>query len=122
MINTLSCNRGEYIFLRVKIRNVLNFFQPFSKYKSIAFDRHGYLIRAGNAETCEIETNDYDPSLFVDIPANRQAITTLHLCKSNIDVIDLIQEDKIVIVFSTMWSDMACDSATSCKRLARGIR
>lgn len=74
------------------------------------YDAQGYFVKASDEET-----GDYQPSLFQDTPANRQAVATLYSGSGNQSsqrtVIDTTEaDDKEVIVISSYdLSDIACD-------------
>ena len=72
------------------------------------YDRNGYFVHAN-----QNETDDFQPSLFADTPANRQAIATLYngSQSSQRKVIDTTEaDDKEVILISAFdLSDIACD-------------
>ena len=72
------------------------------------YDDKGYFVPAHDTET-----GDYQPSLFQDTPANRQAIATLYSGSqsSQRKVIDTTEaDDKEVILISAFdLSDIACD-------------
>ena len=59
----------------------------------------------------DTETGDYNPSLFHDTPANRQAINTLYGSKHQIKTIDCTDadDDEVILMPSIMLSDIACD-------------
>ena len=72
------------------------------------YDSNGYFIRA-----CQDETGDFQPSLFHDTPANRQAIATLYSGSqsSQRTVIDTTEADdkEVILLSSHDLSDIACD-------------
>lgn len=72
------------------------------------YDAQGYFVPASDKVT-----NDYQPSLFHDTPANRQAIATLYsnAAPNQRTVIDLTEaDDKEVVLMSAFeLSDIACD-------------
>ena len=72
------------------------------------YDRNGYFVRAN-----QDETDDFQPSLFADTPANRQAIATLYSGNqtSQRTVIDLTSpnDDEVILISSHDLSDIACD-------------
>ena len=72
------------------------------------YDAQGYFVPASDKVT-----NDYQPSLFHDTPANRQAIATLYSGNqsSQRTVIDTTEaDDKEVVLMSAFdLSDIACD-------------
>lgn len=72
------------------------------------YDAQGYFVKASDDET-----GDYQPSLFHDTKANRQAIATLYngSQSSQRKVIDTTEaDDKEVILISAFdLSDIACD-------------
>lgn len=70
------------------------------------YDAQGYFVPA-----CDKETGDYQPSLFHDTPANRQAINTLYGSKHQIKTIDCTDadDDEVILMPSIMLSDIACD-------------
>ncbi|MGP5514083.1 hypothetical protein [Psychrobacter alimentarius] len=72
------------------------------------YDAQGYFVPASDKVT-----NDYQPSLFHDTPANRQAIATLYSGNqsSQRTVIDTTEaDDKEVILMSAFdLSDIVCD-------------
>lgn len=90
---------------------------PYGKRKLLAlthddshlyYDKQGYFVPA-----CDKQTGDYQPSLFHDTPANRQAIATLYSGSQSNQrkVIDTTEaDDKEVILMSAFdLSDIACD-------------
>lgn len=72
------------------------------------YDSNGYFIRAS-----QDETGDFQPSLFHDTPANRQAIATLYSGSqsSQRTVIDTTEADdkEVILLSSHDLSDIACD-------------
>ncbi|MGP5536621.1 hypothetical protein ACTXMP_05280 [Psychrobacter glacincola] len=72
------------------------------------YDHKGYFV-----PSCDKATGDYQPSLFQDTPANRQAIATLYSGNqsSQRTVIDTTEaDDKEVVLMSAFdLSDIACD-------------
>ncbi|GAF54598.1 hypothetical protein JCM18901_179 [Psychrobacter sp. JCM 18901] len=90
---------------------------PYGKRKLLAFthddshlyyDKQGYFVPA-----CDKQTGDYQPSLFHDTPANRQAIATLYngSQSSQRTVIDITEpnDNEVIIMSSHELSDIACD-------------
>ncbi|MGP9689524.1 hypothetical protein ACT3TH_10220 [Psychrobacter sp. AOP22-C1-C5] len=72
------------------------------------YDKQGYFVPASDKET-----GDYQPSLFHDTPANRQAIATLYSGNqsSQRTVIDTTtaDDDEVILMSSHDLSDIACD-------------
>ncbi|WP_348548699.1 hypothetical protein AADH33_09080 [Psychrobacter sp. KFRI-CH2-11] len=72
------------------------------------YDRNGYFVRAN-----QNETDDFQPSLFADTPANRQAIATLYSGShtSQRKVIDTTEADdnEVIVISSHDLSHIACD-------------
>ncbi len=75
------------------------------------YDDKGYFVPAS-----EKVTSDYQPSLFQDTPANRQAIATLYNGRfitqtSQRTVIDTTEADdkEVIVISSHDLSDIACD-------------
>ena len=72
------------------------------------YDRNGYFVRAN-----QNETDDFQPSLFADTPANRQAIATLYSGShtSQRKTIDTTapNDDEVIILPSHELSHIACD-------------
>lgn len=75
------------------------------------YDESGYFIRAS-----QHETDDFQPSLYHDTPANRQAIATLYSGKSTPQssqrkVIDLTSQDddEAILISAFDLRDIACD-------------
>lgn len=72
------------------------------------YDRNGYFVRAN-----QNETDDFQPSLFADTPANRQAIATLYSGNqtSQRKVIDTsaADDDEVILLSSFDLGDIACD-------------
>lgn len=80
------------------------------------YDAQGYFVSASDTET-----GDYQPSLFQDTPANRQAIATLYspstealshaLHSSQRKVIDTTEDDdnEVILMSSFELSNTACD-------------
>jgi hypothetical protein len=75
------------------------------------YDNNGYFVRANQKET-----DDHQPSLFQDTPANRQAVATLYNSgnptqTSQRTVIDTTSADdtKVVLISSHDLSHIACD-------------
>lgn len=71
------------------------------------YDRNGYFVRAN-----QNETDDFQPSLFADTPANHQAINTLYGNQtSQRKVIDLTSPDdkEAVLISAFDLGDIACD-------------
>ena len=72
------------------------------------YDRNGYFIRAS-----QNETGDFQPSLYHDTPANRQAIATLYSGSqsSQRTVIDTTapNDDEVILISSHDLSHIACD-------------
>ena len=75
------------------------------------YDAQGYFISASDTET-----GDYQPSLFHDTQANRQAIATLYsntftTQSSQRKVIDITEadDDEVILIPSVELSDTACD-------------
>ncbi|WP_201581114.1 hypothetical protein [Psychrobacter glacincola] len=90
---------------------------PYGKRKLLAlthdgshcyYDKQGYFVPASDKET-----GDYQPSLFHDTPANRQAIATLYSGSqsSQRTVIDITEadDDEVIVMSSFELSDIACD-------------
>ena len=78
---------------------------------NIYYDNKGYFVSA-----CDTETGDYQPSLFQDTPANRQAVATLYNGRFTTQanqrtVIDTTEaDDNIVVTMSSHdLSHIACD-------------
>ena len=75
---------------------------------NIYYDDKGYFV-----PSCDKETGDYQPSLFHDTPANRQAIATLYSGSqsSQRTVIDTTEADdkQVVLISAFDLSDIACD-------------
>ena len=74
------------------------------------YDAQGYFVSASDTET-----GDYQPSLFQDTPANRQAVATLYSGRGNQSsqryVIDTTaaDDDEVVLISAFDLSDIACD-------------
>ena len=72
------------------------------------YDRNGYFVRAN-----QDETDDFQPSLFADTPANRQAIATLYSGNqtSQRKVIDTsaADDDEVILLSVFDLGDIACD-------------
>ena len=72
------------------------------------YDRNGYFVRAN-----QNETDDFQPSLFADTPANRQAIATLYSGShtSQCKVIDTTEADdkEAVLISAFDLSGIVCD-------------
>ena len=72
------------------------------------YDKQGYFVPA-----CDKETGDYQPSLFHDTPANRQAIATLYSGDQTNQrkVIDTTGADdnEVILISSFDLVDIACD-------------
>lgn len=71
------------------------------------YDDKGYFVKASNTET-----GDFQPSLYHDTPANRQAIATLYNgSQHSIKTIDCTDadDDEVILMSSCMLSDTACD-------------
>lgn len=72
------------------------------------YDAQGYFVPASDKET-----GDYQPSLFHDTPANRQAIATLYSGSQSNQrkVIDTTEasDDEVILISSQDLSDIACD-------------
>ena len=72
------------------------------------YDRNGYFVHAN-----QNETDDFQPSLFADTPANRQAIATLYSGSqsSQRKVIDTTEADdkEVIVISSHDLSHIACD-------------
>ena len=72
------------------------------------YDGNGYFIRAS-----QNETGDFQPSLYHDTPANRQAIATLYSGSqsSQRTVIDTTapNDDEVILISSHDLSHIACD-------------
>ncbi|GAF58470.1 hypothetical protein JCM18902_1260 [Psychrobacter sp. JCM 18902] len=90
---------------------------PYGKRKLLAlthddshlyYDKQGYFVPA-----CDKQTGDYQPSLFHDTPANRQAIATLYSVNqtSQRTVIDITEpnDNEVIVMSSFELSDIACD-------------
>ena len=78
---------------------------------NIYYDDKGYFVPAHDAET-----GDYQPSLFQDTEANRQAIATLYNGRFTTQadqrkVIDTPEadDDEVIVISSFDLSDIACD-------------
>ncbi|WP_286797151.1 hypothetical protein [Psychrobacter sp. UBA6291] len=77
---------------------------------NIYYDDKGYFV-----PSCDKETGDYQPSLFQDTPANRQAVATLYSGRGNQSsqrtVIDTTaaDDDEVVLISAFDLSDIACD-------------
>ena len=78
---------------------------------NIYYDDKGYFV-----PSCDKETGDYQPSLFQDTPANRQAVATLYNGRftnqtSQRTVIDTTEadDDEVILIPSIELSDIACD-------------
>ena len=67
------------------------------------YDRNGYFVRAS-----QNETDDFQPSLFADTPANRQAIATLY-SGSHTSQRKVIDDKEVIVISSYDLSDIACD-------------
>ena len=59
----------------------------------------------------KVSRDDAAPSLFHDMPANRQAINALYGSKHQINIIDCTaaDDDEVILMPSIMLSDIACD-------------
>ena len=59
----------------------------------------------------KVSRDDAAPSLFHDMPANRQAINALYGSKHQIKIIDCTaaDDDEVILMPSIMLSDIACD-------------
>ena len=75
------------------------------------YDEKGYSVSASDTET-----GDYQPSLFQDTPANRQAVATLYNGRFTAQanqrtVIDTAEADdnEVILISSMELSDIACD-------------
>ena len=74
------------------------------------YDAQGYFVPASDKVT-----NDYQPSLFHDTPANRAAVTILYAVPgtstTSIKLIDLTDhdDDEVILMSSCMLSDTACE-------------
>ena len=72
------------------------------------YDAQGYFVSASDTET-----SDYQPSLFQDTPANRQAIATLYSGNqsSQRTVIDTTEADdrEVILMSAFELSDIVCD-------------
>ena len=72
------------------------------------YDEQGYFV-----PSCDKETGDYQPSLFHDTKANRQAIATLYSGNqlSQRTVIDTTEadDDEVILISAFDLSDIACD-------------
>lgn len=89
---------------------------PYGKRKLLAlthddshlyYDNQGYFV-----PVCDKQTGDYQPSLFHDTPANRQAINTLYGNQtSKRTVIDITEadDDEVILLSAFELSDIACD-------------
>ena len=90
---------------------------PYGKRKLLAlthddshlyYDKQGYFVPA-----CDKQTGDYQPSLFHDTPANRQAIATLYSGSqtSQRTVIDTTEadDDEVILMSAFDLSDIVCD-------------
>ena len=78
---------------------------------NIYYDDKGYFVPAHDSET-----GDYQPSLFQDTPANRQAIATLYNGRFTTQadqrkVIDTTEADdkEVIVISSHDLSDITCD-------------
>lgn len=67
------------------------------------YDRNGYFVRAN-----QNETDDFQPSLFADTPANRPAIATLY-SGSHTSQRKVIDDKEVIVISSYDLSDIACD-------------
>lgn len=92
-------------FLLMSKRNLLSLTHDGSYFY---YDAQGYFVPA-----CDKETGDYQPSLFHDTKANRQAIATLYSGNqsSQRTVIDTTEADdkEVILISSHDLSDIACD-------------
>ncbi|WP_440464937.1 hypothetical protein [Psychrobacter sp. ASPA161_6] len=90
---------------------------PYGKRKLLAlthddshlyYDKQGYFVPA-----CDKQTGDYQPSLFHDTPANRQAIATLYSGSQTNQrtVIDITEadDDEVILISAFELSDIVCD-------------
>ncbi|WP_352310189.1 hypothetical protein [Psychrobacter sp. W2-37-MNA-CIBAN-0211] len=90
---------------------------PYGKRKLLAlthddshlyYDKQGYFVPA-----CDKQTGDYQPSLFHDTPANRQAIATLYSGSQTNQrtVIDTTEadDDEVILISAFELSDIVCD-------------
>lgn len=90
---------------------------PYGKRKLLAlthddshlyYDKQGYFVPA-----CDKQTGDYQPSLFHDTPANRQAIATLYSSNQTNQrtVIDITEadDDEVILISAFELSDIVCD-------------
>lgn len=72
------------------------------------YDGNGYFIRAS-----QDETDDFQPSLYQNTPANQQAINTLYSSSQSNQrkVIDTTKadDDEVILISSHDLSDIACD-------------
>ena len=78
---------------------------------NIYYDDKGYFV-----PSCDKETGDYQPSLFQDTPANRQAVATLYNGRFTVQanqrtVIDTTvpDDDEVILMSSHDLSDITCD-------------
>ena len=78
---------------------------------NIYYDDKGYFVPSRDKET-----GDYQPSLFQDTPANRQAVATLYNGRfttqtSQRQIIDTTDssDDEVILISSMELSDTACD-------------
>lgn len=93
---------------------------PYGKRKLLALTHDGsyfyYDDKGCFVKVTDTETGDYQPSLFHDTEANRQAIATLYSNTSTIQssqrkVIDITEADdnEVILISSMELSDIACD-------------
>ncbi|MGE6327834.1 hypothetical protein [Psychrobacter pacificensis] len=72
------------------------------------YDEKGYSVSASDTET-----GDYQPSLFHDTPANRQAIATLysgsHTSQRKVIDTTVPDDDEVILMSSHDLSDITCD-------------
>lgn len=71
------------------------------------YDRNGYFVRAN-----QDETDDFQPSLFADTPANRQAIATLYSGQTSQRIVidtSAADDDEVILLSSFDLGDIACD-------------
>ena len=89
----------------------------FAAYKLFNDKEYGCLGFTLNGKTYhyrddgKVSRDDAAPSLFHDMPANRQAINALYGSKHQIKIIDCTaaDDDEVILMPSIMLSDIACD-------------
>ena len=79
------------------------------EYNCLGFTTNGKTYHYRNDG--KVSRDDAAPSLFHDMPANRQAINTLYGSKHQIKIIDCTaaDDDEVILMPSIMLSDIACD-------------